>query len=35
MQVIKDDMAMTYHMEGSVDGYFFTIEGEGSGKPYE
>ncbi|CAH3181694.1 unnamed protein product [Porites lobata] len=34
-QVIKDDMAMTYHMEGSVDGHFFTIEGEGSGKPYE
>ncbi|XP_073251622.1 GFP-like fluorescent chromoprotein amFP486 [Porites lutea] len=35
MQVIKDDMAMTYHMEGSVNGHSFKIEGEGRGKPYE
>ncbi|CAH3169678.1 unnamed protein product [Porites evermanni] len=35
IQVIKDDMTMTYHMEGSVNGHSFTIEGEGRGKPYE
>ena len=42
MQVIKDNMTMTYHMEGSVNGHFFTIEGEdgehgegSKGNPYE
>ena len=28
MQVIKDDMAMTYHMEGSVDVFRFVLVGE-------
>ena len=34
-QVIQNEMKMTYFMEGSVNGHDFTIEGEGSGKPYE
>ena len=32
---IKQDMKMKLQMEGAVNGYKFTIEGEGKGKPFE
>nr|ABB17970.1 cyan fluorescent GFP-like protein [Eusmilia fastigiata] len=32
---VLNDVTMTYFMEGSVNGHDFTIEGEGTGKPYE
>nr|WGH28763.1 cyan fluorescent protein CFP-13 [Acropora sp.] len=34
-QVIADEMKTKYHMEGSVNGHEFTIEGVGTGNPYE
>ena len=34
-QVIAKDMKMTYHMEGKVNGHEFTIDGDGTGNPYE
>nr|AAZ67343.1 GFP-like yellow fluorescent protein [Corynactis californica] len=34
-QVITQEMKMVYHMDGCVNGHSFTIEGEGTGKPYE
>ncbi|XP_022778185.1 GFP-like fluorescent chromoprotein amFP486 [Stylophora pistillata] len=34
-QALADTMKMTWLMEGSVNGHAFTIEGEGTGKPYE
>ncbi|XP_058953550.1 GFP-like fluorescent chromoprotein amFP486 [Pocillopora verrucosa] len=34
-QIIPDDVKMEYEMKGWVNGYEFTIEGEGNGKPYE
>nr|XP_058958347.1 GFP-like fluorescent chromoprotein amFP486 [Pocillopora verrucosa] len=33
--VLADTMKMTWLMEGCVNGHAFTIEGEGTGKPYE
>ena len=35
IQVLADTMKMTWLMEGCVNGHAFTIEGEGTGKPYE
>ena len=35
VQVLADTMRMTWLMEGCVNGHAFTIEGEGTGKPYE
>ena len=35
IQAIQKDMRMTYFMDGSINGNKFTIEGEGTGKPYE
>ena len=35
IQIIPDDVKMEYEMKGWVNGYEFTIEGEGYGKPYE
>ena len=32
---MKEKVTMTYRMDGSVNGHDFTIEGEGTGKPYE
>lgn len=34
-QVITNEMRTKFHMEGSVNGHEFTIEGEGIGNPYE
>nr|ABB17963.1 green fluorescent GFP-like protein [Stylocoeniella sp. NOA-2005] len=34
-QCIANEMTMTFHMDGCVNGHYFTIEGEGSGRPYE
>ena len=34
-EVIAKDMKMTYHMEGKVNGNEFTINGDGTGNPYE
>nr|ABI58282.1 green fluorescent protein [Corynactis californica] len=34
-QVVKQDMNMTYHMDGCVNGHSFTIEGEGRGNPFK
>ena len=33
--VIKPDMKIRLRMEGTVNGHYFVIEGEGKGKPYE
>nr|BAS32672.1 mKusabiraOrange2-Yellow-Nano-lantern(delN10) [synthetic construct] len=35
VSVIKPEMKMRYYMDGSVNGHEFTIEGEGTGRPYE
>lgn len=35
VSVIKPEMKMKYFMDGSVNGHEFTVEGEGTGKPYE
>ena len=35
IQILADTMKMTWLMEGCVNGHAFTIEGEGTGKPYE
>ena len=35
IQGIKQVMKTKYHMEGSVNGHEFTIEGVGTGNPYE
>ena len=35
IQVIAQVMKTKYHMEGSVNGHEFTIEGVGTGNPYE
>ena len=32
---IAQEMRTKYHMEGSVNGHEFTIEGVGTGNPYE
>uniref|UniRef100_UPI002E2E8A06 Green Fluorescent Protein Variant \ len=34
-QVLKENMKTTYHMDGSVDGHYFEIEGEGTGNPFK
>lgn len=34
-QVLPRDVRMRFHMDGCVNGHSFTIEGEGTGKPYE
>ena len=33
--VIKPEMKIKLHMEGTVNGHHFVIEGLGDGKPYE
>lgn len=35
MAIIKEFMRFKVHMEGSVNGHEFEIEGEGEGRPYE
>ena len=35
IQGIAQVMETKYHMEGSVNGHEFTIEGVGTGNPYE
>uniref|UniRef100_UPI0001A48AB3 CYAN/GREEN-EMITTING GFP-LIKE PROTEIN, KUSABIRA-CYAN MUTANT (KCY-R1) n=1 Tax=Lithophyllon concinna TaxID=1911064 RepID=UPI0001A48AB3 len=35
VSVIKPEMKMRYYMDGSVNGHEFTVEGEGTGRPYE
>ena len=35
IQVLADTMKMTWLMEHCVNGHAFTIEGDGTGKPYE
>ena len=35
IQGIAQVMKTKYHMEGSVNGHEFTIEGVGTGNPYE
>ena len=35
IQGIVPEMRTKYHMEGSVNGHEFTIEGVGTGNPYE
>ena len=35
IQGIANEMRTKYHMEGSVNGHEFTIEGVGTGNPYE
>ena len=35
IQVIAKEMKMAFVLEGSVNEHYFTIEGEGDGKPYE
>uniref|UniRef100_D1MPT3 PAmCherry1 protein n=1 Tax=Discosoma sp. TaxID=86600 RepID=D1MPT3_DISSP len=35
MAIIKEFMRFKVHMEGSVNGHVFEIEGEGEGRPYE
>nr|BDF83301.1 fluorescent protein DiLiFP570 [Diadumene lineata] len=35
MSLIKDQMTTKLHLEGTVNGHYFEIEGNGQGEPYE
>ena len=35
IQVIPKDMNMKFEMKGNVNRYYFEVEGEGKGRPYE